>query len=139
MAENKTKPTDQSVDEFLSRVPEERKRVDSFAILQLMKKVTRIEPRMWGDSIIGFGSYHYKYASGREGDMPLVGFSPRKQNLVLYIMKGFEEYDQLLGELGKHKTGVACLYINKLSDINLPVLEQLVTASYNYMVNKKQE
>jgi hypothetical protein len=137
MAENKTRPTELSVNAFLEGVPDEHKRRDSFAILELMKRVTEKEPQMWGDSIIGFGSYHYKYASGREGDMPLVAFSPRKQSLSLYIMSGFDEYDRLLSQLGKHKRGKACLYINRLSDINLPVLEQLVSKSYEYMLKKK--
>jgi hypothetical protein len=114
MAENKTKQNEQSVEEFLTRIPDEKKRQDSFAILDLMKKVTGMEPKMWGDAIIGFGSYHYKYASGREGDSPLAGFSPRKQNLTFYIDAGFDQYDALLNELGKYTTGKYCLYIKKL-------------------------
>ena len=105
MAENKTRLTGLSVNAFIEGVPEEHKRRDSFTILELMKRITGKEPLMWGDSIIGFGSYHYKYESGREGDMPLAGFSPRKQNLTIYILSGFDNYDRLMGSLGKHKTG----------------------------------
>ena len=106
MAELKTKPNDQSVEGFLNQVPGEKKRQDSFTILDLMKQVTGDEPIMWGDSIVGFGTYKYKYASGREGEWPITGFSPRKQNLTIYIMSGFDEYDDLLNKLGKHSTGV---------------------------------
>ena len=129
MAELKTKQNDQSVDEFLKAIPDERRRKDCYAVLELMKKVTGDEPKMWGDAIVGFGAYHYKYASGREGDSFLTGFSPRKQNLTLYITTGFEEYDDLLNKLGKYKTGKACLYINKLEDVDLSVLQELVTKS----------
>ena len=129
MAELKTKQNDQSVDEFLQAIPDQRRRKDCYAVLELMKKVTSEEPKMWGDSIVGFGAYHYKYASGREGDWPVTGFSPRKQNLTLYITTGFEEYDDLLNKLGKYKTGKACLYINKLEDVDLSVLQELVTKS----------
>ncbi len=101
-------------------------------------QVTKLEPAMWGTSIVGFGSYHYKYESGREGDMPLVGFSPRKQNLTLYIMDGFEGYDRLLGKLGKHSTGKSCLYINKLEDVDLDVLRELVASSYKHMKASNQ-
>src|SRR4030067_1019053 len=105
MAELKTKQNDQSVDEFLKAIPDERRRRDCFSVLELMKKATGEEPKMWGEAIVGFGAYHYKYASGREGDWPLTGFSPRKQNLTLYIMSGFEGYNDLLNKFGKHKTG----------------------------------
>ena len=134
MAELKTKPSDQSVEDFLNGVADEKKRQDSFTILELMKRVTKAEPKMWGDSIVGFGSYHYKYASGRESDWPLTGFSPRKQSLTLYIMSGFERYDELLAGLGKYKTGKACLYVNKLVDIDLHALEQLVKQSVEHML-----
>jgi hypothetical protein len=133
MAENKTKQNDKSVIGFLNSVPDEKKRQDSFTILELMQRVTGFEPKMWGDSIVGFGKYHYKYASGREGDMGLTGFSPRKQNLTIYITSGFDQYGDLLQALGKHKTGKSCLYINKLSDIDLQVLEQLVEQSVQHM------
>jgi Domain of unknown function (DU1801) len=133
MAELKTKVNERSVDEFLKSVPDERKRQDSYKILDLMKKATGAEPKMWGDSIIGFGNYHYKYESGRDGDWFLAGFSPRKQNLTLYIMAGFGEYENLLKRLGKYKTGKSCLYINKLSDVELPVLEEIVKKSVDHM------
>ena len=133
MAELKTKPTQTSVEQFLRSVPEERKRADSFTILELMKKVTKDESIMWGDSIVGFGSYHYKYASGREADWFLTGFSPRKQSLTLYIMSGFDEYEPLLDKLGKYKTGKSCLYIKKLEDVDLNVLEELIEKSVDHM------
>lgn len=129
MAELKTKPNDRSVEEFLASIPDERKRQDSFVVLELMKEVTRQEPVMWGDAIVGFGWLHYKYASGREGDWFLTGFSPRKQDLTLYIMSGFEEYEDLLGRLGKHKTGKSCLYLKKLADVDQSVLEKLIAKS----------
>ena len=116
LAELKTKKNKKSVEAFLKQVQPERKREDSFRILELMEEVTGEKPAMWGDSIIGFGGYHYTYASGREGDWFLIGFSPRKQNLTLYIMAGFDRYDSLLEKLGKVKTGKACLYIKKLED-----------------------
>ena len=133
MAELKTKQNDQNVDEFLQAISNERRREDCYAVLELMKKVTGEEPKMWGDSIVGFGTYHYKYASGREGDMPVTGFSPRKQNLTLYIMSGFEEFKDQLNKLGKYKTGKACLYINKLEDVDLSVLQELVRKSVSHV------
>ncbi|MFC1921692.1 DUF1801 domain-containing protein [Chloroflexota bacterium] len=133
MAELKTKPNDQSVEDFLNKVPDEKKRQDSFTILELMKQVTGDEPIMWGDSIVGFGTYKYKYASGREGEWPVTGFSPRKQNLTLYIMSGFDEYDDLLRKLGKHSTGKSCLYIKKMEDIDQDVLRELISKSVEHM------
>lgn len=138
MAEMKTVKNDNSVENFLNNVDHENKREDSFKILQMMQEVTGEEPKMWGDSIIGFGEYHYRYASGREGDAPLVGFSPRKQNLTLYLMGCYinpddKQYDQLFQQLGKHKTGKSCLYVNKLSDVDISVLEQLITRSFEDM------
>ncbi len=129
----KTTKNDQSVEDFLNRVDDEKKRTDSFSILRLMKDVTGEEPQMWGDSMIGFGTYQYKYASGREGEWFLTGFSPRKQNLTLYIMSGFSEYEPLLEKLGKYKTGKSCLYLNTLEDVNLDVLEELVRLSCEHM------
>jgi hypothetical protein len=129
MAELKTRPTDAGVDAFLQSVPDERKRQDSYALLQLLQEVTGEPPRMWGDSIVGFGDYHYAYASGREGDWFVAGFSPRKQNLTLYVMGGFEPHAELLAKLGKYKTGKGCLYINKLQDVNPAVLRDLLAAS----------
>lgn len=133
MAENKTVETSADVEAFLNAVPDERKRADSFAILKLMQDVTGEEAKMWGDSIVGFGRYHYKYASGREGDFMLAGFAPRKQNLSLYILSGFDDFDDLRDRLGKHKVGKACLYINKLSDIDEEVLRQMVRQSVEHM------
>jgi hypothetical protein len=133
MAQLKTQKNDASVEEFLDSVANERKRQDSYAILELMQDVTGEEPAMWGTSIVGFGSYHYKYASGRENDWFLVGFSPRKQNLTLYIMSGFDEYESLLANLGKHKTGKSCLYINKLEDVDQSTLRELVEKSVTHM------
>ena len=134
MAELKTKPTDGSVEAFLNRIPDETKRQDAFTVLELMRQATQEEPVMWGDSIVGFGSYHYKYASGREGDWFLIGFSPRKQNLTLYIMDGFDGYDELLQALGKHRTGKSCLYLKRLAQIHLPALEELIQRSVQHMV-----
>lgn len=133
MAELKIKKTGQSVEEFLNSVPDERKRKDAFTILETMKRITGEEPKMWGDAIIGFGSYHYRYASGREGDWFLTGFSPRKQNLTIYLISGFAGYESLLKKLGKFKTGKSCLYIYRLADVDLSVLEELVKRSVAYM------
>lgn len=133
MAELKTKPTEQSVTVFLDSIEDEKRREDSYAILALMREITGAEPRMWGDSIVGFGNYHYKYASGREGDWFLAGFSPRKRNLALYIMAGLGGYDELLARLGKYKTGKSCLYINKTEDVDMGVLRDLVQQSVEHM------
>ena len=133
MADNKTTKNEASVEDFLNAVENDSKRADSFAILELMREVTGEEPAMWGPSIIGFGGYQYKYASGREGDFFLVGFSPRKRNLTLYIMGGFESYDVLLADLGKFKTGKSCLYINKLADVDLPTLRELIAQSVKHV------
>ena len=137
MADLKTKPNKASVEKFLNSVKDEKKRTDSFKILEMMKKITKEEPIMWGPSIIGFGSYHYKYASGREGDFFVTGFSPRKQNLTLYIMSGFKRSPELMKKLGKYKSGSSCLYINKLEDVDLKVLKTLIAESVKYMKNKK--
>jgi hypothetical protein len=138
MAELKTKPNDQSVGDFLNKVPDENKRQDSFAILELMKQVAGDEPIMWGDSIVGFGTYRYKYASGKEGEWPVTGFSPRKQNLTLYIMSGFDEYDDLLNKLGKHSTGKSCLYIKKMEDIDQYVLREIISKSVDHMTGNNE-
>lgn len=126
MAEAKMKLNDGDVQAFLNSVENEQKRADSFTVLRLMQEVTGEEPKMWGDSIVGFGSYHYKYASGREGDAPRVGFSPRKQNLTLYVLTDAEQDDRLLERLGKHTIGKSCLYIKRLSDVDQDVLRQMV-------------
>lgn len=131
--ENKTQPTEQSVESFLDSVEDERKRVDSYTLLQLIGEVTGDKPVMWGSSIVGFGTYHYKYASGREGDFMVTGFSPRKRNLTIYVMPGFDQYAQMLSRLGKYKTGRSCLYVNKLADIDMDVLRELLTAGVKYM------
>jgi hypothetical protein len=129
VAELKTKPTEQSVTDFLNKIPDAERREDCFTVAKLMEEITGSKPKMWGPSIVGFGSFHYKYASGREGDWLVIGFSPRKQDLTLYIMMGFEKHGALMKQLGKHKTGKSCLYIKKLSDIHLPILKKLIKAS----------
>jgi len=135
MAELKTKQNEQSVEDFLGEIADEKRRQDCFTVLELMKKLTEQEPKMWGASIVGFGNYKYKYKSGREGEWFVTGFSPRKQNLTLYIMSGFTRYDELLAKLGKHKTGKSCLHINKLEDVNLQILEEMIESSVS-IVNK---
>jgi hypothetical protein len=132
-AELKTKLNDASVEGFLNSVKDEQTRADCFEILKIMKQVTKEEPKMWGSSIVGFGSYHYKGASGREGDWMLTGFSPRKQNLTLYLMSGFDAHADLLKKLGKHKTSVGCLYIKKLEDVDKKVLKELVVETVKAM------
>lgn len=130
----KTTVNDASVEDFINKVEDEVKRQDSRTLLKLFAKVTGEKPRMWGSSIIGFGSYHYKSEKSRqEGEWMLTGFSPRKQNLTLYVIPGFDDYQDLLSELGKHKTSVGCLYINKLADVDLAVLEKLVKRSFAAM------
>ena len=126
MAENKTRPTRLSVSAFIGAVADPGKRADAVALVKLMESATGEEPKMWGPSIIGFGSCHYVYESGREGDMPLVGFSPRKAATVLYLMLGSGGSDALLAQLGKHTTGKGCLYINRLADVDQQVLKVLV-------------
>jgi Domain of unknown function (DU1801) len=133
MAELKTRVNRASADKFLKGIKDEQKRQDCFKILEIMRKATKAGPKMWGTSIVGFGSYHYKYESGREGDWFLTGFSPRKQNLTLYIMPGFDEYDDLMKILGKHSVGKSCLYIKKLEDVDTEVLKELVTKSVRKM------
>jgi len=133
MAELKTKVNNASVDKFIKSIKDEQIRDDCYKIVEIMQKATKAEPKMWGTSIVGFGTYHYKYASGREGDWFLAGFSPRKQNLTLYIMSGFDEYDSLMKKLGKHSTGKSCLYIKKLGDVDVKVLKELVTKSVKHM------
>jgi len=132
-AEVKTKVNDASVESFLNSVEDEQTRKDCFDILKMMKQVTKEEPKMWGASIVGFGSYHYKGASGREGDWMLTGFSPRKQNLTLYLNHGFDVHEDLLKKLGKYKTGMGCLYVKKLDDVDKKVLKELVTESVKRM------
>jgi hypothetical protein len=130
MAEIKTKVNEASVEEFLSTVENEQKRRDSFEIIKIMKQVTKKEPKLWGPAIIGFGSYHYKYESGREGDMPQIAFSPRKQYLTLYIGVGDDSDNPLLKKLGTYTTGKVCLYIKKLADVDRDVLQELIADSF---------
>ena len=129
MAELKTKKTEQSVNDFLNKISDAQRREDCFAIAKLMEEATGSTPKMWGPSIVGFGSYHYKYESGREGDWLMTGFSPRKQDLTLYIMLGFEKHGDLMKQLGKHRTAKSCLYIKRLSDVHVPTLKKLIKAS----------
>jgi hypothetical protein len=133
MSENKTQPNDKSVIDFINTVENETKRNDCHTLLKMMKDITGHEPKMWGDSLIGFGKYHYKYESGREGDFFISGFSPRKTALTIYIMSGFSKHDELMAKLGKFKTGSSCLYISKLALIDLDVLKELIKSSVNYM------
>jgi hypothetical protein len=137
MAELKTRVNDNSVTEFLNSIQDEVKKKDSFNLLEMFTRTTGEQPKMWGTSIIGFGQYHYKSErSKQEGDWPMTGFSPRKQSLTLYIMLGFDDYSSQLKKLGKHKTSVGCLYINKLADVDVGVLEEIIELSFKAM-NKK--
>ncbi|MCF6133332.1 DUF1801 domain-containing protein [Flavobacterium wongokense] len=129
MAENKTKATEVSVEGFILKVENEIKRKDSFVLVDFFKSITGSEPKMWGPTIIGFGQYHYKYASGHEGDMPIAAFSPRKDSIVFYFSPEFENREWLLEKLGKHKSSKGCVYVKKLDDINLAVLEDITKAS----------
>jgi hypothetical protein len=126
MYEPKTKETDNSVIEFIETVESEKKKADAYQLLEIFEEVTGFEAKMWGPSIIGFGSYHYKYASGHEGDAPLVGFSPRKAKISLYLAYESEEREKLLANFGKHTKGKACVYVNKVADIDINVLKDLI-------------
>jgi hypothetical protein len=125
MAENKTKPTKSSVTAFLNKIKERQLREDCFAIMEMMRRVSKCDPVMWGSAIVGFGTYHYVYESGREGDMILIGFSPRKKNISIYLMGGLKKVEGELAGLGKYKTGKGCLYINSLGDVNTAVLKRI--------------
>ena len=129
----KTQKNNASVKAFLDSVTDEKKRRDAFTVSGIMQDITGEKPAMWGKSLVGFGSYHYKYDSGQEGDWPLVSFSPRKDSLTLYIMPGFKAYGELLGKLGKHKKGMSCLYIKSLDDVHIPTLKTLVRQSVRHM------
>ena len=129
MAENKTKATQQSVAEYIAAIPEASRRADAEAILNLMQNATGEEPKMWGPSIIGFGSYHYRYETGRQGDMPIVGFSPRKPATVFYGLRAAPDVEEMLARLGKHTTGKGCVYIKKLADVDQKVLASLLKKS----------
>lgn len=142
MAEQKTKPTKQTVESFLNKVESEQARDDSAELISMMQRVTGKPPKMWGPSIIGFGQYHYKYESGHEGDSCLAAFSPRKGSLTVYVLSGSDKHEKLLTKLGKHKSSKACLYIKKLADANLQVLEAIIQHSVDevkrmYPDNKK--
>ncbi len=136
MAENKTKETRASVSAFLKSVDHDKRREDALTLKTPMDKVTGWKAKMWGPSIVGYGKYHYKYESGREGDSLITGFSPRKQSMVVYIMPGLSEYGDLMAKLGKYKTGRSCLYINKLEDVDMKVLETLIRKSVAFMKKK---
>lgn len=129
MAEPKTKPSGDDVAAFIAAIPDETQRQDAATLATLMERATGSPPALWGGKMVGFGSYHYHYASGREGDWFVVGFAPRSRNLTLYIMDGFDGYTELLGRLGKHSTGKACLYVKGLADLDLDVLTELVNRS----------
>lgn len=129
MAEMKTKKTEASVEDFLSSIADEQRRADCFAVVEMMKKATKAEPKMWGSNIVGFGDYHYKYATGREGDCPVISFSPRKQDLTLYFTDGVQRHKELLAQLGKCKHSVSCLYVKRLADLDLKVLKQMMQNS----------
>jgi hypothetical protein len=133
MAKNKTTYTKNSVTEFVDKIENEAKHDDSFQLIEIYKSITGFEPRMWGPTIIGFGNYHYKYENGHEGDAPLAAFSPRKDSLVLYFAPEYENREVLLSQLGKHKSSKACVYVKKLSDIDVKVLERMVVTSMDYI------
>lgn len=133
MAENKTQATKTDVKEFLNAIDNDQRKKDCYTLQALMEEITGVAPVMWGPSIVGFDKYQYKYASGREGEFMITGFSPRKQNLSIYIMSGFERYPGLMSKLGKYKTGKSCLYIKSLEDINVTVLQALITHSVEFM------
>ena len=136
MAELKTQKNEASVEDFLNAIPDETRRQDCFTILELMKKATKAEPKMWGGNIVGLGDYHYKYETGREGDWFQMGFAPRKQNLTLYLMCRLDAHRELLAKLGKHKTGKGCLYIGKLADVDAKVLKEMLTQTVKVLKAK---
>ena len=133
MAENKTKATSASVTEFIGSIDDKQMQADSRKVAAMMRRATGKRARMWGASMVGYGTYHYRYASGREGDFMITGFSPRKRALTIYIMPGFAPFDKLMARLGKYKTGKSCLYIKRLADVDENVLERLIGASVEYM------
>jgi hypothetical protein len=137
MAENKTKPTKDSATAFLAKIQNRQLREDCRSIATLMKTVSKFKPVMWGPSIVGFGTLHYVYESGREGDMPVIGFSPRKQNISIYLMCDLDNIKNELSRLGKHKTGGGCLYIKSLNDVNSAVLKQILVKAFRERVSKK--
>jgi len=138
MAKNKTFFTDENVIEFIEKLENETKKKDAFQLIELMREITGQEPKMWGPSIIGFGQYHYKYASGHEGDAPILGFSPRKAAISLYVFSGADEHLPIVEKLGKFTMGKSCIYVKKMSDINLDVLNELMQQSIDFVTEKYQ-
>jgi hypothetical protein len=138
MVVTKTQPSQSSVTEFLASVEDPNRRTDARTVAAMMRRATGKRAKMWGQSIVGYGSYHYRYASGREGESMLTGFSPRKQALVIYIMPGFSSFDKLMARLGQYKTGESCLYIKRLSDVDEQALEELITKSVRVMRSRYQ-
>ena len=136
MTANKTKENEVDVSTFIAQVPDVTQRTDADTLIALLKRLSGAPPKMWGPSIVGFGRYHYRYESGREGEMCRIGFSPRKGQTVLYLMGGFPRYTEIMARLGKHKTGKGCLYIKRLTDVNMAALEELCAASLSYMADK---
>lgn len=136
MAKNKTTETESDFTAFIESVPDERKRKDAYQISDIMQSCTGYKPKMWGSGIIGFGSYHYKYTSGHEGDAPLAAFSPRKDAISLYLASNFDRKEELLQQFGKHKAGKGCIYIKKLADINIDILKEMVSASVSWLNEK---
>lgn len=135
-SKNKTRENDVSVSNFIKNIEDPQRKKDCQTVHQMLKKITKTSAKMWGASIVGYGKYHYKYESGREGDFMKIGFAPRKTSLTLYIMPGFGRYDELMNRLGKYKTGKSCLYIKKLEDVDIKVLEELMKSSFDYMTEK---
>ncbi len=135
-SKNKTVETKASVTHFLKNIENPQRKKDSAQVHKMMREITGERAKMWGPSIVGYGRYHYRYESGREGDFMKVGFSPRKANMTIYIMPGFKKYESLMAKLGKHKTGKSCLYINKLDEVDLKILAELIKESYSYMTQK---
>lgn len=133
MAENKTKPSKVSVTAFMNSIEDKQKRLDARKVAAMMREATGSRARMWGANIVGFGEYHYKYDSGREGDFMITGFSPRKQALTLYVIPGFKHFEPLMNKLGKYKTGKSCLYVKRLADVDEKVLKQLIVGSVKHM------
>ena len=136
MTANKTRENEVDVSTFLAKVPDVTQRTDADTLIALLKRLSGAPAKMWGPSIVGFGRYHYRYESGREGKMCRIGFSPRKGQTVLYVMGGFPRHAEIMSRLGKHKTGKGCLYIKRLSDVNMAALEELCAASLSYMADK---
>ncbi len=136
MAEIKTKPGQENITDFLNSITPESKKKDAFQLLELFQKITGLQPQLWGGAIVGFGKYEYQQKGGQKGEWFLAGFAPRKSNISIYTMAGFEQYESLLQKLGKYKTGMGCLYVNKLVDVDLKILEKIASASFEEMKKK---